>query len=250
LFYILYLVDISHILWVNFFCWEDGLYTSIIMRYLNELSLILYIPFYFILRKKNSIYIINTYTLLLFVNIFYVFVNLYFYQLFYIDCAGNLLYSKYILFSKIVVLIAGLLTILTIKDKLLKADDLLSNEFLLLFNILLLYLCIFVSSFDFIVVLISMEGISFILYGLGGFLILNLIALESIIKYFILSSISGAFSILGISFVFSLFGSLNFLEIQTQLNSNIESFFIANVHLIIFLTFFGFFFKLAFFPFH
>jgi len=95
-----------------------------------------------------------------------------------------------------------------------------------------------------------MEGVSLILYALGGFLVLNLLSLEGIIKYFILSSLTGCFSIFGLSLLFSLFGSLDFLEMQLHLTSNLQNLFQVNVHFLLLFAFFGLFFKLAFFPFH
>jgi len=95
-----------------------------------------------------------------------------------------------------------------------------------------------------------MEGISLILYGLGSFLVINLIALEGIIKYFILSSITGSFTILGLSFIFSLIGSLDFLDFQIHLTSNLQNLELTNMHIVVFIFFFSLFFKLAIFPFH
>lgn len=236
-------------LWVNFFDCAESIYTSILIKYLNEISLLVYIPIFIIFRNMGYTNLYSKYIFFLCLNLLYLFLIFISFQLLAVNLGSTLLFTKYVLFSKFIVLFIGLLILLVIKDKLFKAYFICS-DFLLLFNTLLFYLLIFISSFDFIILLVSMEGISFILYGLGGFLIINLISLESIIKYFILSSITGCLSILGISLIYAIVGSLDFLEIQAQLNSNLQNLVCINISLILFLTLFGFFFKLAFFPFH
>jgi len=179
----------------------------------------------------------------------YSLINIYYFQTSFIDLNYNLLFSKYILFSKFIVLFIGFLILLVVKDKIIKADFA-TNNFLLLFNILLFYLLIFLSSFDLIVLFISLEGVSLILYGLGSILIINLISLEGIIKYFLLSSITGCLTIFGLSLIFCLFGSVDFLELQLQLTSNIQNLTMVSINIIILITFLSLFFKMAFFPFH
>jgi NADH-quinone oxidoreductase subunit N len=159
------------------------------------------------------------------------------------------LFSPYVLVSKVLILLFSLIILVVIKQKLLTTNYLV-NYFLLLYNIMILYQLILISSFDFIVLLISMEGLSLILYGLGGFLVGNLISLEGILKYFILSSVTGCFTILGVSFLFGVFGSLDFMELQVQLCSNLQYLLSLDIHLLFFLTFLGFFFKLSIFPLH
>jgi NADH-quinone oxidoreductase subunit N len=97
---------------------------------------------------------------------------------------------------------------------------------------------------------VAIEGASLTLYVLGSFLVTNLLSLESIIKYFLLNSITSSIMLLGISLIFGIVGSLNFIEIQTYLGT--ENFLVVNenLYLIFIFSLTGFFFKLSFFPFN
>jgi NADH-quinone oxidoreductase subunit N len=123
-------------------------------------------------------------------------------------------------------------------------------DFVFLLNLLMLFIFFLVSSYDFMFAYMSLEGISLILYILGGFLKENLISIEGIIKYFLLNSLVSSIMLFGISLMFGLFGALDFLEIQYILASNFQNFITNDVFIISLITCFGFFFKLGFFPFH
>jgi len=90
--------------------------------------------------------------------------------------------------SKCIILIVGCLILIVLKQKLLETP-LIVADFIILFNLLLFFLLILISSFDFITLIIAIEGTSLVLYALGGFFVTNLLALEAIVKYFILSSL-------------------------------------------------------------
>jgi len=124
--------------------------------------------------------------------------------------------------SKCIILIVGCLILIVLKQKLLETP-LIVADFIILFNLLLFFLLILISSFDFITLIIAIEGTSLVLYALGGFFVTNLLALEAIVKYFILSSLVGSFSIFGTALIFAIVGSLDFLELQVQASLGLQS---------------------------
>jgi len=117
-------------------------------------------------------------------------------------------------------------------------------------NFMLLFIFVILSSFDFMMAYISIEGASLTLYVLGAFLTANLISIESVIKYFLLNSVASSIMLFGISLIFGVVGSLDFLEIQSFLGADNFGFLYNNLYLIFFFSLFGFFFKLSFFPFN
>jgi len=98
---------------------------------------------------------------------------------------------------------------------------------------------------------LSIEGLSLTLYVLSGMLYRSLISIESAVKYFSLGAISTGVSLFGISLLYGLVGSLDFLEVQLFLSSGSLNF-IAVLELKIALSFlfFGLFFKISAFPCH
>jgi NADH-quinone oxidoreductase subunit N len=106
------------------------------------------------------------------------------------------------------------------------------------------------SSYDFFGIYLSIEGLSLTLYVLAGILYKNILSIESTIKYFSLGAISSGFLLLGISIIFGVIGSLDFLEIQIFLGGYqlISHFFEIKVGFLFLLI--GFLFKISAFPFH
>jgi NADH-quinone oxidoreductase subunit N len=106
------------------------------------------------------------------------------------------------------------------------------------------------SSYDFFGIYLSIEGLSLTLYVLAGILYKNILSIEATIKYFSLGAISSGFLLLGISIIFGLVGSLDFLEIQIFLASYqlISHFFEIKIGFLFLLI--GFLFKISAFPFH
>jgi NADH-quinone oxidoreductase subunit N len=106
------------------------------------------------------------------------------------------------------------------------------------------------SSYDFFGVYLSMEGLSLTLYVLGSMLYQSIVSIEGTIKYFSLGAISSGFLLIGISIIFGLIGSLDFLEVQTFLgNCQILSHFVELRIGFLFILI-GFLFKISAFPFH
>jgi NADH-quinone oxidoreductase subunit N len=160
--------------------------------------------------------------------------------------------SVFVSFCKLFVLGTLLIIIIAMQPKLSKEKSLIPDFIFLLNLLVLLVLFIFIllSSYDFVVAYLALEGISLILYILGGFLKENLISLESIIKYFLLNSLSSSIMLFSVSLMFGVLGALDFLEIQYILASNFKDFINNDFYIICLLSCFGFFFKLGFFPFH
>ena len=78
----------------------------------------------------------------------------------------------------------------------------------------------------------------------------NILSIEATIKYFSLGAIAGGILLLGISIIFGLVGSLDFLEIQIFLGSYQILFYFLELKIGLLLLIMGFLFKIAAFPFH
>jgi NADH-quinone oxidoreductase subunit N len=175
--------------------------------------------------------------------------TLYLYQNTIMFTESNLISCWYVLLSKFFILIVLLLITLIVKSKILVVPYLI-NEFIFILNFLILFLFILTSSYDFIVMYLATEGISLILYVMGGLLTSNLISVEGTLKYFLLNSIVSSMMIFGISFIFGVFGSIDFLEIQVTLINIFQEVLGSEVYFIFIFSLFSFFFKMAFFPFN
>lgn len=106
------------------------------------------------------------------------------------------------------------------------------------------------SSYDFFGVYLSIEGLSLTLYAMAGMMFHGIVSIEAAIKYYVLGSISTAIMLFGISLLFGIVGSLDFLEVQLFLGSHIA---LANCSIVKFsllCIFFGIFFKISAFPCH
>jgi len=123
-------------------------------------------------------------------------------------------------------------------------------DFIFLLNLLLLFILVLLSSYDFMLAYLALEGISLVLYILGGFISENLLSLEGIIKYFFLNSLCSSIMLFGISLLFGVCGALDFLELQYVVATNFNVFIANGTYIICIFSCFGFFFKLGFFPFH
>jgi NADH-quinone oxidoreductase subunit N len=122
-------------------------------------------------------------------------------------------------------------------------------EFPLVIGFSVLFLLILTSTYDLFGLYLALEGLSLTLYVLAGILNYSLVSIEAAIKYFSLGAIASGFLLFGVSLLFGVVGSLDFLEVQLFLgnqdfNSVLESKFA------ILLILFGFFFKLSAFPCH
>jgi len=109
---------------------------------------------------------------------------------------------------------------------------------------------ILLSSYDFFGVYLAIEGLSLTLYVLSALLHQGIISIEAGIKYFSLGAIASGSLLLGISILFGLIGSLDFLEIQNFLGSQNLLNYIFETKISLTLIFFSFFFKISAFPCH
>ena len=81
------------------------------------------------------------------------------------------------------------------------------------------FLLILTSTYDFFGVYLALEGLSLTLYVLAGILNYSIVSIEAAIKYFSLGAIASGVLLLGVSLLFGIVGSLDFLEIQLFLGS-------------------------------
>lgn len=157
----------------------------------------------------------------------------------------------YTIFSKLVIITLTILVFWISKNKLKNSLNLVCIvEFPLILSFSLLFMFLLSSSYDFFGIYLSIEGLSLTLYVLAGILYKNILSIESTIKYFSLGAISSGFLLLGISIIFGIIGSLDFLEIQIFLGSYqlISHFFEIKIGFLFILI--GFLFKISAFPFH
>jgi NADH-quinone oxidoreductase subunit N len=106
------------------------------------------------------------------------------------------------------------------------------------------------SSYDFVAMYLTVEALSLTLYVLAILLNQGIISVESAMKYFSLGSISSGCLLLGISILFGLIGSVDFLAVKTFLGSQNSLYYNLEVTVSILLILFSFFFKISAFPCH
>jgi NADH-quinone oxidoreductase subunit N len=94
-------------------------------------------------------------------------------------------------------------------------------EFPLVMGFSVLFMFLLSSSYDFFGAYLTIEGLSLTLYILASLLHQGGLSIESAIKYFSLGAIASGVFLLGIVVLFGLIGSLDFLEIQNYLASEI-----------------------------
>jgi len=105
-----------------------------------------------------------------------------------------------------------------------------------------------VSSFDLFGAYVSLEGLTFSLFTLAGLNSKTQNSSESGIKYFCLGALSSGFLLFGISLVFIITKSLDFLEVRFLFSLVKELPLLLSFALIF--VFFGLWFKLSIFPCH
>lgn len=157
----------------------------------------------------------------------------------------------YTIFSKLIIISLTILVFWISKNKL--KNSIYFNcmvEFPLIISFSLLFMFLLSSSYDLFGVYLSIEGLSLTLYVLSAIMYQSILSIESTIKYFSLGAISSGILLLGISIIFGLIGSLDFLEIQIFLGSEqiVSHFLEIKIGFLFILI--GFLFKIAAFPFH
>jgi len=123
-------------------------------------------------------------------------------------------------------------------------------EFPLIIAFSILFLFLLTSTYDFFGIYLTLEGLSLTLYALASMTHQGIVSIEAAIKYFSLGAISSGIFLFGISLLFGLIGSLDFLEIQLFLSNSLFLNNILEVKISLLCILFGFFFKLSAFPCH
>lgn len=160
-----------------------------------------------------------------------------------------LLSSFFILSIKIFIILLTIFYFILVESsfKINKKNIIKELPWLICLSIFLLFSLI--SSFDFFLTYVCIESLSIILYGLCSLINNNVISKEAAFKYLALGSMSSGILLLGISWIYGIIGSLNYLNISYFLiissNMNIVDLNIKFSTLFILLAFF---FKLAAFP--
>ena len=91
-----------------------------------------------------------------------------------------------------IVLCISLLCLIIVSREIFKMDSFISLEYIYLFFLLLLGLCLFISSFDFLFLYLTLEFMSLNLYLLALFTKYSNFSTESALKYFLLSSVASS----------------------------------------------------------
>jgi NADH-quinone oxidoreductase subunit N len=161
----------------------------------------------------------------------------------------NCWYTK---ISKISIILLTLLVLCISKKKLIAGKNLSCLlEFPVVMGFSILFLFFLTCTYDFFGFYLAVEGLSLTLYVLAGMLYQNMVSIESAVKYFSLGAISTGVLLFGISLLFGLVGSLDFLEIQLFLGSSSQNFIVIfELKIALFFILFGLFFKISAFPCH
>ena len=161
----------------------------------------------------------------------------------------NCWYTK---ISKLIILILTVFILYITKSRLLLNNKLnCAIELPLVVGFSVLFMFFLTSTYDFFGMYLSLEGLSLTLYVLAGILNQSVISIESAIKYFSLGAVSSGILLFGVSYLFGLVGSLDFLEVQLFLSSSIQNFsLLLELKVSVLCILFGLFFKLSAFPCH
>lgn len=164
----------------------------------------------------------------------------------------TLLNCWYTKVSKLVIILLTLSVLYVAKGRLLSINALkCAMEFPIVIGFSVLFIFLLTSTYDFFGVYLALEGLSLTLYVLAGILNKSVISMESAVKYFSLGAISSGVLLFGISYLFGLVGSLDFLEVQLFLSASIQSFsLLLELKVSVLCILLGLFFKLSAFPCH
>lgn len=179
----------------TFFNYSLYCYFSSFFSFFIELSLLFFIIFNILFidvnlkKNKNSFFFFLSFLIILLLYAFFIlFFNFNIYIL-----SFSLQNNYYIFFSKTFCLCLLIIILYVIKNKLLENIYSLNlKDFFCIICFLLIFLCILLSSVDFFIMFLSLEGISFILYTLGTILKTSYINLEAILKYFLINNIASS----------------------------------------------------------
>lgn len=148
---------------------------------------------------------------------------------------------------KTFILICTILFILVSKDYLL-SEFVFGTEYIVILLFSILGLSLLVSSNDFISMFLSLEFSSLPFYLLAVNKKYSFKSNNAILKYFILSLVSSAIMLYGISFVYGFTGSTNFSEVSRFIVVHYENNFILMLSILLIII--GLAFKISLAPFH
>jgi len=123
-------------------------------------------------------------------------------------------------------------------------------EIPILFSFIYLFFCVLFSANDLIVLYLSLEGISLVLYALGSVINESLLNIEAIVKYFIINSFASSLLLWTMGYIYGFTGSTNFDEIQYVLVNFKEDVISFGLYYIFILFFISVIIKAGLFPFH
>jgi NADH-quinone oxidoreductase subunit N len=151
--------------------------------------------------------------------------------------------SSYILFFTLLFLLGSWNFFFSKKNKL---DTFIEYPILIGFSIF--FLLALISSYDLMVVYLTLEGLSILLYVLAAYPFRQS-SLEASIKYYSLGALSSGILLFGISLIYGIIGGVDFLNIKFffAFNENIP---FLTINFTILCLIFGFLFKISAFPCH
>ena len=113
-----------------------------------------------------------------------------------------------------ILLAVSFISVLVLSLEYQKYDNLAIFEYSLLFLIAFLAMLLLICSNSFISFYLALEAQSLTLYVLAGFSRKSELSTESAIKYFILGVLASGILLLGITFIYMSFGTLNFVDLE------------------------------------
>ena len=161
----------------------------------------------------------------------------------------------YILWSSMIVSVSGILILCLSSTYILQTrKDTLELPTLFCFSISFMFFLL--SANNLMSAFVSLEGLSFVLYVLSALNFSSHLSIEAAVKYFCLGGLSSGILLFGISVIYGVSGTLNFLQLRRYFGwLSVQDFSLGgNFNLILWIaTFFiiaGFLFKLSSYPFH
>lgn len=211
---------------------------------------ILYQILFFIEKRQNFlIFYYQFITFLISLGVVYFSLN-YFNNYSNSIITSHLIINQYTLFCKLIILLLMVLILIISSNKFTIAPTKSSlNEIPAILSFLMLFIFILLSSYDFFIIYLCIEGISLIIYTLGSLMNQSLINLESVIKYFLVNNMASSLLLWSISYLYILLGTTDCFEVQYFLISNFENVISNNLYFITFIIIISITFKLALFPF-
>jgi len=126
---------------------------------------------------------------------------------------NNILFNKFIIQTDVILIIINLLYLIIIKSNIWK-NRLFSMEVFILLEIAILGLLLLLKSCNILIFFLCFELQTFCLYGLALLKKNSLTSNESGLKYFVTGALISSIFILGCSFCYGFYGTINFLELK------------------------------------